>query len=86
VDNIIVQCAEAINRDGLDTEGIFRLAGRAILALGWRKGSASRIRKLRAALNGGRVNFSTPESYENDIHSVANLMKVSACALSAFYQ
>lgn len=65
VDPVLVQCAAVINRDGLDVEGIFRLAG-----------SASKTRKLRAAFNNGNVDLSDRDGYSCDIHAVSSLFKV----------
>lgn len=62
---VVRQCCAAVNRDGLDVEGIFRLAG-----------SASRIRRLRSAFNSGVVDLTSPDAYGNDIHAVADLVKV----------
>eukprot|EP00039_Didymoeca_costata_P019790 m.338951 g.338951 ORF g.338951 m.338951 type:complete len:500 (+) comp18607_c0_seq1:92-1591(+) len=65
VPDVLQQCCAVINRDGLDTEGIFRLAG-----------SQSKIRNLRAAINNNTADFTSIEGYEYDIHAVAALIKL----------
>jgi hypothetical protein len=57
--------AAVINRDGLEREGIFRLAGSSIV-----------IRKLRADINSGRADLRTKDGYQLDIFAVAAVLKV----------
>eukprot|EP00043_Microstomoeca_roanoka_P018044 m.190384 g.190384 ORF g.190384 m.190384 type:complete len:654 (-) comp16757_c0_seq1:3912-5873(-) len=65
VDGVIAQLAAVINRDGLESQGLFRLAG-----------SAVRIRQLKADINSGRADFKTREGYGCDINAVANTFKL----------
>jgi len=65
VDPAIGMLAAVINRDGLDREGIFRLAGSSIV-----------IRKLRADINSGRADVRTKDGYQLDIFAVAAVLKV----------
>eukprot|EP00051_Salpingoeca_urceolata_P000899 m.37072 g.37072 ORF g.37072 m.37072 type:complete len:571 (+) comp11072_c1_seq2:531-2243(+) len=65
VDSVVRACAAVINRDGLDAQGIFRLAG-----------SASKVRKLRAGFNSGTLDLTTREGYFLDIHAIASIFKI----------
>ncbi len=65
VDPVLRECCAAIMRDGLEVEGIFRLAG-----------SATKLRRLRLAFNSGTADLKSAASYSNDIHSVAGVVKV----------
>lgn len=62
---IILGCCAAINREGLDSEGIFR-----------KQGSATKIRTLRANYSKGAADLSTAEGYGHDINAVAALIKI----------
>ena len=62
---IILGCCAAINREGLDSEGIFR-----------KQGSATKIRTLRANYSKGAADLSTAEGYGRDINAVAALIKI----------
>lgn len=62
---MVALLACVINRDGLDAQGVFRLAG-----------SKVQVRKLRAALNNNRADLETSEAYNHQIHAVADALKV----------
>jgi hypothetical protein len=62
---VVALLACVINRDGLEAQGVFRLAG-----------SKVQIRKLRAALNNNRADLETSEAYNHQIHAVADAFKV----------
>ena len=83
MDYVLRQCCAAINRDGLEVQGIFRLAGMRLIRINYEgfsalllPGSASRIRRLKSAFNSGYADLSSPDSYSNDIHAVADVVKV----------
>ena len=65
VDPVLAQLAACINRDGLESEGIFRLAG-----------SKSKVRRLQTDINIGALDLSQPAGYYFDINAVAGALKL----------
>ncbi|PQE15181.1 hypothetical protein CJF32_00007815 [Rutstroemia sp. NJR-2017a WRK4] len=70
---IVYQCIQAVDLFGLEVEGIYRLSG-----------TASHITKIKAMFDNGKlrpcpyaskVDFRNPESFFQDVNSVAGLLK-----------
>ncbi|KAK9475790.1 hypothetical protein V1514DRAFT_339008 [Lipomyces japonicus] len=65
---IVIKCIEAIDKFGLDTEGIYRV-----------NGTASEIEYLQNVFETGDpflVDFGNRSTFHNDVHAVASLLKL----------
>jgi len=63
---IVYQCVQAVERFGLDLEGIYRLSG-----------NATHINQMKSLFDNdsSKVDFTDPERFSHDVNSVAGLLK-----------
>ncbi|CAA22624.1 RhoGAP Rga7 [Schizosaccharomyces pombe] len=66
IPNIVMQCTSQVENFGLNLQGIYRVPS-----------SSARVNMLRSQFeNNPLLQLHTPEDYENDVHAVADLLKI----------